>query len=105
MENQRHRKQNGQGAGPATSGANPVEMPAVPHGALCQAAQDLDVSVEVLVFGRMPLVLSALLDKTITTDEAAEALVGLNFPGPFSSGFYFGKAAVTSGPGKLAYSE
>jgi collagenase-like PrtC family protease len=35
-----------------------------------------------------------LLDGTITATEAAEALIGLNLPGPCSSGFYDGKAAV-----------
>ena len=37
----------------------PVELPAASVAALCRATQDLDVSFEVLVFGRMPLALSA----------------------------------------------
>ena len=37
----------------------PVELPAASVGALCRATQNLDVSFEVLVFGRMPLALSA----------------------------------------------
>jgi len=161
----------------------PVELPAASVGALCRATQDLDVTFEVLVFGRMPLALSArcyharahgrtkdscrfvceedadglelrtlsgqpflavngvqtlshdflnlidrlkvlrdmgvsrfrlsphscdmvrvatafrgLLDGTITACEAAEALIGLNLPGPFSNGFYHGKAALSRGP-------
>jgi len=37
----------------------PVELPAASAGELCRATQNLDVSFEVLVFGRMPLALSA----------------------------------------------
>jgi len=158
----------------------PVEMPAATIGALCRETQNLDATFEVMVFGRMPLALSArcyharahgrtkdtcrficdddpdglelrtlsgqpfltvngvqtlshdflnlidrveelremgvsrfrlsphscdmvrvatafrsLLDGTITAAEASEAMVGLNLPGPFSSGFYDGKAALS----------
>ena len=158
----------------------PVEIPAATIGALCRETQNLDATFEVLVFGRMPLALSArcyharahgrtkdscqfvcendpdglalhtlsgqpflavngiqtlshdflnlidrveelremgvsrfrlsphscdmvrvatafcsLLDGTITAAEAAEALIGLNLPGPFSSGFYDGNAALS----------
>lgn len=37
----------------------PVEMPAKSVGALCEATRDLDVSIEVQVFGRQSLALSA----------------------------------------------
>jgi len=37
----------------------PVEMPAQTIGALCRQTQNLDVTLEVAVFGRMPLALSA----------------------------------------------
>jgi collagenase-like PrtC family protease len=37
----------------------PVEMPAEAVGALCKATRDLDVSIEVQVFGRQSLALSA----------------------------------------------
>jgi len=158
----------------------PVEMPAATIGALCRETQSLDATFEVMVFGRMPLALSArcyharahartkdscrfvcendpdglelrtlsgqpflavngiqtlsydflnlidrvedlrglgvsrfrlsphscdmvrvaqafcgLLDGTITATEAAEALIGLNLPGLFSTGFYHGKAALS----------
>ncbi len=164
----------------------PVEMPAATIGALCRETQNLDATFEVLVFGRMPLALSArcyharahgrtkdscrfvcendpdglelrtlsgqpflavngvqtlshdflnlidrlvdlrgmgvsrfrlsphscdmvrvatafrgLLDGIITATEAAEALIGLNLPGPFSSGFYDGKAAQAAHGGRL----
>lgn len=160
----------------------PVELPAATIGALARETQNLDVTFEVLVFGRMPLALSArcyharahgrtkdscrficeddadglelrtlsgqpfltvngvqtlshdflnlidrveelrqmgvsrfrlsphscdmvrvatafrgLLDGAITPAEASEAMVGLNLPGPFSSGFYAGKTALGRG--------
>jgi collagenase-like PrtC family protease len=158
----------------------PAEMPAATIRALCHETQNLDATFEVLVFGRMPLALSArcyharahgrtkdsclfvcendpdglelrtlsgqpflvvngiqtlshdflnlidrleelrgmgvsrfrlsphscdmvrvatafrgLLDGTLAASEAAAALTGLDLPGPFSNGFYDGKAALS----------
>jgi len=155
----------------------PAEMPAATIRALCHETRNLDATFEVLVFGRMPLALSArcyharahgrtkdsclfvcendpdglelktlsgqsflavngiqtlshdflnlidrleelrgmgvsrfrlsphscdmvrvatafhgLLEGTLAATEAAAALTGLNLPGPFSNGFYDGKA-------------
>ena len=44
---------------------------------------------------RVATAFRGLVDGLITATEAADALIGLNLPGPFSSGFYDGKPALS----------
>ena len=44
---------------------------------------------------RVATAFCGLLDGTLAAAEAAAALTGLNLPGPFSDGFYDGKAALS----------